>query len=169
MSVDHLWAPWRLEYIKKQGDKDSGCPFCELPKETPSAENLVLFKNDRLFVIMNKFPYNPGHLLVIPRAHVRQPKDLEPGVWQELSTAIQAAMSIVDEALKPQGFNVGINLGSGAGAGIPDHLHWHIVPRWNGDTNFMPVIAETKAIPTHNATVYRQLEKFFSKFAEQLL
>ena len=169
MSLDHLWAPWRIEYIKQQGDKERGCPFCVLPKEEPSSENLVLFKNERLFVIMNKFPYNPGHLLVIPRAHVREPKNLEKGVWQELSTAIQACLDILTEAFKPQGFNVGINLGSGAGAGIPDHLHWHIVPRWNGDTNFMPVVAETKAIPTHNTTVYRQLEKYFSDFESRLL
>lgn len=161
-----LWAPWRLDYVK--GTRAPGCPFCELPKVDPSEETLVLFKNDTFFVVLNKFPYNPGHLLVIPRRHVSSPVDLSPDEWSELSLALRAVLGILKEEAGPQGFNLGMNLGSVGGAGIPDHLHWHILPRWAGDTNFMPLIAETKALPTHNVTVYRRLKPFFDTFATRL-
>lgn len=168
MSLPNLWAPWRLEYIKRQDDVKKNCPFCELPQGEPSEENLILFKNDELFVILNKFPYNPNHLLVVPIAHVSDPSQLSPSTWAALATAIQAAIAVLQAEIQPHGFNVGLNLGAGAGAGLPDHLHWHIVPRWNGDTNFMPILAETKAIPTHNLTVYRQLQKVFADFGARL-
>jgi len=171
MNVQKLWAPWRLEYIKDKQNKTEGsdlCPFCEIPKEEASENNLCLYQDSSAFVVMNKFPYNPGHLLVIPIAHSEQPDGLPPGVWEHLSTLTQLSLGALKQAYEPQGFNVGINLGASGGAGIPAHLHWHIVPRWNGDTNFMPLIAETKALPTHNLTVYRQLKKFFDSFPAKI-
>ncbi len=173
--IDRLWAPWRGEWILSQKDKSkdgteapSPCPFCELPSEDPSEENLVLFRNDRIFVIMNKFPYNPGHLMVIPRAHVASPADLDPAVWNELCQAIPLVMECASRANTPQGHNLGMNLGQAGGAGIPGHLHWHILPRWVGDTNFMPLLAEAKALPLHNLTMYRALKPQFEGFAERL-
>lgn len=161
-----LWAPWRLEYIK--GERDPGCPFCTGPAEGPKEDNLVLWTDKDISVVMNKFPYNPGHLLIIPRAHVANPGDLEARVWVKLSEAVRACLEILKEDSQPPGFNLGMNLGSSGGAGIPQHLHWHILPRWNGDTNFMPLIAETKALPIHNATVYRRLKPLFETFSTRL-
>jgi ATP adenylyltransferase len=161
-----LWAPWRMEYI--QGDRESGCPFCELPKQEPTETNLVLFRDSDVVVMMNKFPYNPGHLLVLPRAHVGDPTELSSAVWKKLNVALQECLKISKEVSGPQGFNLGMNLGAVGGAGIPQHLHWHILPRWAGDTNFMPLLAETKALPTHNATIYRQLKGAFETFSSRL-
>jgi ATP adenylyltransferase len=171
--VRRLWAPWRLAYIKKATGprkplEPKGCPFCELPRQEPSEETLVLYRDRDLFVIMNKFPYNPSHLLVVPRKHIGDPAKVPPAIWTKLSLAVQGAIRCLERAQKPQGFNVGMNVGATGGAGIPEHLHWHVLPRWNGDTNFMPLIAETKAIPTHNATVYRELKPFFADFEKHL-
>lgn len=165
-SMSRIWAPWRLAYIRDK--KKKGCPFCALPKGKNSEANLVLWKDPDCFVIMNKFPYNPAHLLVIPRAHVSNPDELDPAVWRRVADAQRACLTILQEAYQPQGFNVGINLGAAAGAGIPSHLHWHIVPRWSGDTNFLPLIGETKALPVHNETVYRRLKPFFADFEKRM-
>ena len=172
VDVDKLWAPWRGEWILSQKDEaktaEKLCPFCEVPKDKPSYENLVLFKNDSIFVIMNKFPYNPGHVMIIPRSHCGSPTDLPMAVWKELNVAIHLTMSCVKEVMTPLGFNLGMNVGKIGGAGIPDHLHWHILPRWGGDTNFMPLLAEAKALPFHNKTVYEKLAPAFEGFAEKL-
>ncbi len=170
--VDKLWAPWRGEWIMSQKatpkDQKKLCPFCEVPKLKPSFENLVLFKNETIFVVMNKFPYNPGHVMVIPRSHCGDPTSLPPLVWQELGAAVQLCMEAVKSTMSPPGFNIGMNIGQVGGAGIPDHLHWHILPRWGGDTNFMPLLAETKALPFHNKTIYEKLSPAFEDFAEKL-
>jgi ATP adenylyltransferase len=168
-STHRLWAPWRLEYIKNTaGKKLSECPFCILPKESNDEENLILFKDQDLFVILNRFPYNPNHLMIIPREHVADPLSLAPSLWSKLARAQQAALLNLKAAVNPQGFNMGMNLGIHGGAGIAEHLHWHIVPRWQGDTNFMPLIGETKALPTHNQTIYAGLKAHFADFAKQL-
>ncbi|HVJ63798.1 MAG TPA: HIT domain-containing protein [Bdellovibrionota bacterium] len=164
---DNLWAPWRLEYIHKKKLSDA-CPFCTALKQKPSVKNLVLYKDASVAVIMNKFPYNPYHLLVIPRAHAADLGDLPAEVSARLAKCVQKAYEAVREVVRFDGANIGINLGTAAGAGIPGHLHWHIVPRWNSDTNFMPILAETKAIPTHNAKVYESLSKVFDSFADRM-
>lgn len=164
---DNLWAPWRLEYIKSNKDK-SGCPFCLALKEKPSYKNLVLFKDQDIAVIMNKFPYNPYHLLVIPTKHFADLSEIPSKTSAKLSLAVIRSYENLLKIVKCEGANIGINLGSAAGAGIPGHLHWHIVPRWHSDTNFMPVIGETKAIPTHNRKAYQTLCKVFDGFADQL-
>ena len=166
LSIEQLWAPWRLAYVK--GERPAGCPFCDLPKTDPNEETLVLYSDADLFVVMNKFPYNPGHLLVIPRAHVSNPTDLSREMWNKLGSALRVCQDILMRHSSPQGFNLGMNIGVSGGAGIPAHLHWHILPRWNGDTNFMPLLAEVKAIPSHNVTVYRQLKGLFEGFAGKL-
>jgi ATP adenylyltransferase len=166
-ALQRMWAPWRLEYI--QGQKTpQGCPFCELPKEEPSEENLLLYVDDEIFVVMNRYPYNPQHLLVIPRAHIGRPEDLPPAVWTKLSGALRLCVELLRQGSNPPGFNLGMNAGSVGGAGLPDHLHWHIVPRWAGDTNFMPVIAETKTLPVHNRSVWQTLRPRFLDFGRKL-
>ncbi len=163
----NLWAPWRLEYIHKKKSSDA-CPFCAALKQKPSAKNLVLYRDQDVAVIMNKFPYNPYHLLVVPRKHARDLSDLSPSISAKLAKCVQKSYEAVRGAVRFEGANIGINLGTAAGAGIPGHLHWHIVPRWNSDTNFMPILAETKAIPTHNLKVYETLSKVFDGFADQM-
>ena len=171
MARENLWAPWRLEYIlsnKPEARETHECPFCLMPALELSSETLVLYKDDDIFVIMNRFPYNPGALLICPRKHVERPEDLDPGIWLKLSRAMELCLETLEQALKPGGFNCGINLGRIAGAGIAEHMHWHIVPRWAGDTNFMPIIAEIKAIPAHLKTSYDQLRPLFDGFSERL-
>ncbi len=171
MSMQHLWAPWRLEYIKNEdrSKKDTPCPFCELPKDGVNEETLIHYCDNELFVIQNKFPYNPGHLLIIPRAHQESPELLSNELSSKLALAQKRCIEILRKSMNPNGFNMGMNIGSSAGAGIPHHLHWHVLPRWSGDTNFMPLLAETKAIPTHNVTVYRQLHSLFADFSDSLI
>jgi len=167
MGIDRIWAPWRLEYILG-AKKPQGCPFCELPKEEPSEENLLLYKDDDIFVVLNRFPYNPNHLLVLPRVHLGKPEEIPPAIWAKVSRALPLCLEIVREAVQPQGFNMGMNIGAIGGAGLPDHLHWHIVPRWAGDTNFMPILAETKAVPVHNRSVWQALRPRFLDFGKKL-
>ena len=169
--IQRLWAPWRMEYIQGQSKPGAEqeatakeCPFCTLPREAPSSDNLVLFADEDIFVVMNRFPYNPSHLLVIPRSHAGDPALVSQEIWTKLSKTLQACIEILTESSKPQGFNVGMNIGAVGGAGIPDHLHWHIVPRWAGDTNFMPILAETKALPLHNRSVWETLRPKFIDF-----
>jgi len=160
MKISNLWAPWRLEYIKSE--KSGECPFCELPKIGVSQETLILYCDDKAFIILNKFPYNPGHLMVIPREHCDNPSKLSSDTWLHCSKLLALTLKQLEEALGPQGYNIGMNLGHVGGAGIPGHIHWHILPRWSGDTNFMPLLADTKAIPTHNLTTYAKLLPFFA-------
>ena len=171
MNEKRLWAPWRLEYIHAQRDKKkfaASCPFCDLVKQSPSETNLVLYKDRDLFVVMNKFPYNPGHIMVLPRMHKAFPSDVPKNTWTRVGLAVRQATVVLRKAFDCPGLNLGINLGTAGGAGIPGHLHQHILPRWTGDTNFMPLLAETKNLPSHNLTVYRQLAPHFRDFAKHL-
>ena len=140
-----LWAPWRMDYILGE-DKTPGCIFCPAPGES-LAERLVLFNGNLTRIMMNKYPYINGHLLVSPRRHTPGLDDLTPAEMLDLLGKVRDAMAILKRVMHPDGFNVGLNLGRSAGAGLPGHLHWHIVPRWNGDTNFMPVLAKTSVVP----------------------
>jgi ATP adenylyltransferase len=147
--MDQLWAPWRLAYVaapSKPGE-DMGCFICRGSAETDDRRNLVVLRTPRTAVVLNRFPYNNGHLLVAPLAHKGTLAELEAAELLELQETVRRMVAVLDEAMKPDGYNVGLNLGRVAGAGLPGHLHWHIVPRWNGDTNFMPVLADVKVIP----------------------
>jgi ATP adenylyltransferase len=145
----NIWAPWRMEYIAGlHGADDTACFLCQY-REQPAqdAANLVLWRSAQTLVLLNRFPYNNGHLLIAPTAHESEPENLADTVQLELFRRICDAKRVLAAGLNAQGFNIGMNLGRCAGAGLPGHLHWHIVPRWNGDTNYMPVIADVRVIP----------------------
>ena len=146
--TDRLWSPWRMEYIRAAGAEDAeGCIFCDLPAEDDDERNLILVRGEQAFVILNRFPYNAGHLMVAPFRHVADYEALTEGELLEGERLIQRSIVALREEMGPHGFNLGVNLGRVAGAGILDHLHWHVVPRWGGDTNFMPVVGKTKVLP----------------------
>lgn len=140
-----LWAPWRMTYIETCGVSD-GCIFCEKPKQKTDRENLIVYRAEHVFVIMNRFPYNNGHMMVVPYRHIADLSLLDLNEKTALMDLITVCQQVLQQVMAPHGYNVGMNLGRTAGAGIADHLHFHIVPRWNGDTNFMPVLGETKVI-----------------------
>jgi ATP adenylyltransferase len=155
-----MWAPWRMAYIKN-ARKPAKCIFCSKVRERRDAANFVLYRGQRGFVMMNLFPYNSGHLLIAPYAHVDALEALSPETALDLIRLTNLSLRALRAEIKPEGFNVGINLGRVSGAGIEDHVHLHIVPRWNGDTNFMPLFAETRVIPEHLRKTYRRLRTRF--------
>jgi len=160
--MEYLWAPWRMEYIKQaQGKEEDGCILCLKPARGDDEANLILYRGRHNFVIMNAFPYNSGHLMVAPAAHVAQMSLLTPEARHEHIDLLSRCVDILKEALKPAGYNIGLNLGRVAGAGIDQHIHTHIVPRWDGDTNFMPVLAETKVVNQAIAETYAHLKPYF--------
>lgn len=142
--MEHLWAPWRIGYIL--GYKDTGCIFCTKPAESDDRKNYILERCEKSFVVMNIFPYNIGHLMVSPYRHIAEMSQLTDEELLELMRVTAKWVDIVKEALDAQGFNIGVNLGRVAGAGFDQHIHFHIVPRWNGDTNFMPVLGDTRIL-----------------------
>lgn len=160
--MEHLWAPWRMAYIGADDNQSKGCIFCVKPQEDRDEENLILYRGARCFVLMNLFPYNNGHLMIAPYAHVPDIEHLDAETLTELMLTAQKSLAALRAALHPDGFNMGINQGASAGAGIADHVHFHIVPRWTGDTNFMPVLADTKVMPDYLRNTYRQLKPYFS-------
>ena len=143
--MKHLWAPWRIRYIK--GTLPAECIFCSLPREGRDRENGIVYQGQRAFAILNTFPYNSGHLMIVPRRHVADLSDLDDAEILEILHLTTTATQALRDAYASEGFNIGVNLGRAAGAGIVDHLHVHVVPRWVGDTNFMPVLGEVKVIP----------------------
>jgi len=153
-----LWAPWRMTYIA--GDREQGCLLCSKLKGRDDRGNLILYRSSQSFVILNRFPYTSGHLMVAPNRHVASLDELNEGEMVELMALLKQFRLILKRALKPDGFNVGMNIGRVAGAGIEDHIHFHIVPRWNGDTNFMPVLVETKVMPEYLEKTYDKLISF---------
>lgn len=156
---DNLWAPWRMEYIAGLTDAEPTgcflCRYCAAPAE--DREHHVLWRTERTLVLLNRYPYTSGHLLVAPAAHVPVLDQLPEATLAELTLKLRDAARVLTEALRPQGLNIGMNLGRCAGAGLPDHLHWHIVPRWSGDTNFMPVIGDVRVIPESIAQTAEKL------------
>lgn len=158
--MKQLWAPWRMAYINDDA-KDAGCIFCTLYRQDDQRSALVLAQTNHSVVMMNKYPYNNGHLLLAPKRHENNPDKLPSEEFIDLNEALRRSIEIVRSAFHPGGINLGMNLGKCAGAGIEDHLHWHIVPRWEGDVNFMPVIAETRVMPQHLLDSYDRLQPFF--------
>ena len=158
--MKRLWAPWRMEYVA--GEQKPGCLFCRVIEhpDDPDAD-LVVWRPEGALVIMNKFPYNPGHAMVVPIAHVPGLENLDDEQTTFLMRALRRTIDVLRGVMNPEGFNVGANVGRAAGAGIPDHVHFHVVPRWNGDTNFMPVTADTKVLPESLDQTYDRLEPFF--------
>lgn len=162
--MDRLWTPWRMAYIKGEAGKPSGCFLCELPAMDAAndAENLILARGEHAFIIMNKYPYNSGHLVVAPYRHCGAYQEITPDEHAEMSGLVARAMSALDEQYHPEGYNIGVNQGRAAGAGVPDHLHMHIVPRWAGDTNYMTTTAGTKVLPETLEETYAKLHPSLS-------
>lgn len=158
-----LWAPWRMTYIKS-GKPDANDGACFLCAALPESDPLVIWQGDVTFAMLNRFPYNPGHLLVAPKAHRADFENFSKAEALELNVGLQVCMRALQEAMRPQGYNVGMNLGVAAGAGVPDHLHLHIVPRWGGDNNFMPVIGETRVLPELLVDTAAKLKKTIAAF-----
>jgi ATP adenylyltransferase len=160
--MEALWAPWRMEFIL--GEKPEGCIFCTFPAEQGAEadrKNLILARSARSFVILNKFPYNNGHLMVIPRRHTADFASLDAAESEDLHALLRRAVEALGQAYRPEGLNIGMNLGKCAGAGIADHLHYHVVPRWNGDTNFMPILGSTKVMVEHLDQSWTKLKALF--------
>ncbi len=166
--MDQLWAPWRLAYVAAPKERPTtaadGCFLCRGAAGAGAAEdraNLLVHRTGLSVVVLNRFPYNNGHLLVAPVAHKAGLGDLTTDELLDLQLTLRKMVGILEKRMTPEGFNVGLNLGRTAGAGLPGHLHWHIVPRWNGDTNFMPVFADTRVIS-------QSLEALYDLLAEEL-
>ncbi len=158
--MNTLWAPWRIDFIL--GDKPMTCFLCEEPGRGISPESLVLTITTHSFVIMNRYPYSNGHLLVAPRRHVSHPTDLSREERADLHELLVQSVDILGEVFTTDGLNLGMNLGAAAGAGLPDHIHWHIVPRWIGDTNAMSVVGQTRVIPEALDATFEKLEPRFA-------
>lgn len=168
MSYETLWAPWRLDYIKnpdrKPEPQSEGCFLCRY-RDDPSADeaNYVVLRGETTFVVLNRFPYNNGHLLIAPQAHKGRLDELSQAEMLGCLEQVRLMTTLLESKLKAEGFNIGLNLGRVAGAGLPGHLHWHVVPRWNGDSNFMPVVADTKVIPQSLAALHGILKEALSE------
>jgi ATP adenylyltransferase len=154
--MEQLWAPWRQAYVTadKPASGESPCFLCEGLAQTDDRKNLIAWRTPRSVVVLNRFPYNNGHLLVAPQGHKGRLDELGPDEHLDLMLTVQKMVGVLEGLMHPHGFNIGLNLGRAAGAGLPGHLHWHIVPRWNGDTNFMPVLADARVIVQSLQTLY---------------
>ncbi len=159
IKMERIWAPWRIRYIER--GKVEGCFLCDKPKENKDAQNYILHRGQKNFVILNSYPYNPGHLMVAPYRHVDSLEELTDEELREHYEMVRHSLEVLRKVFKPGGFNIGMNLGRVAGAGIDDHIHTHVVPRWAGDTNFMPVIDDVRVIPQALAECYEKLKGKF--------
>jgi len=159
--MQNLWAPWRIDYILSQ--KPSGCIFCEKPGENRDEDNLILWRGKYHFIILNAFPYNNGHMMVVPYRHTSSLSGWSAEERQEMMELADMGVELLRRTMRPDGFNLGINMGQVAGAGIADHIHLHIVPRWNGDTNFMPVLSDTRVISEHLTATFGKLKEALLK------
>ena len=158
--MERIWAPWRIDYIVG-GERESGCIFCSKPASDEDDRNLIVHRGPGAFTMMNKFPYNNGHVLVAPFRHASDICQLDSEENRLLLEEVCRSIGVIREVMHAEGFNVGINIGAVAGAGFEDHVHYHIVPRWNGDTNIMPVLADVKIIPEHLLSTCRKLRDRF--------
>lgn len=162
--MKQLWAPWRMEYILSEVEGgDETCIFCDFPSQNKDAEHLIAYRSDSCFVILNRFPYNNGHLMVVPYKHTRDVLELTDDEMLDLQQTINKSVQVLRNVMRPHAMNIGMNLGRTAGAGIDEHIHYHIVPRWNGDTNFMPVISGTKVVSESLEASFQKITAEFSK------
>ncbi len=159
--MEKLWAPWRIKYIEQP--KDEGCIFCDKPASQNDKKNLILYRGKHCFVLMNLYPYNNGHLLIAPYKHTSDMSELSTEERLELMDLLVVCREVLTNIMSPHGFNIGMNLGEIAGAGVKDHLHFHIVPRWSGDTNFMPVLGDVKVVSEGLKQTWEKLKKGFDE------
>ena len=158
--MNHLWSPWRMEYIENHS-KDEECVFCSAQSQEDSAENLIAYRGQRAYVILNRYPYTSGHLMVVPFEHKATLEELDPLTRAEMMELTALCMTVLREVYNPQAFNMGANIGEAAGAGVKEHVHIHVVPRWAGDTNFMSVLGESRVLPESLANTYQRLKQGF--------
>jgi ATP adenylyltransferase len=157
--TERIWAPWRLAYVKDASkDAEQECIFCAKPAQDDDEANLIVHRGERCFVILNRFPYTNGHLMIAPYEHRATLSELDPDTIAEMMSLTQRAMRALEDRYEPHGYNVGFNQGRVAGAGVEHHIHMHVVPRWGGDTNFMPVLADTRVMPQTLSDTYATLK-----------
>jgi ATP adenylyltransferase len=161
--METIFAPWRMEYIKSE--KTEGCVFC---KCSVRCDDYVLYEGKYTFVMMNRYPYVSGHLMIIPHRHTGKYEDLSQEERKEIFNLLETSLKALEEAMKPAGFNVGMNIGKAAGAGIEEHIHLHVIPRWEGDTNFMSVVGNVRVIPEDVATTAANLAPLFKKYQQEV-
>jgi ATP adenylyltransferase len=152
--MKHIWAPWRMKYIQTH---DDGCVFCKVQEQPDNPENLIVHRGKRAFIILNRFPYTSGHVMVVADAHQPSLEDLDAATRAEMMELATQCIRVLRKVYKPQGFNVGANIGEAAGAGVAGHVHLHVVPRWGGDANFMSTVAETRTLPEALEETYRRV------------
>jgi len=157
--MENLWAPWRMEFIAPKTPRSQECIFCTQPAAHRDDDYYIFYRGEHCYMMLNLYPYNSGHLMIAPYQHVESIEKLNSTTLTELMSQAQLALRALHLVMKPDGFNMGINEGKVAGAGYAEHMHFHIVPRWNGDTNFMPVVADVKVIPEHLANTYQKLKQ----------
>ncbi|MBO9369346.1 MAG: HIT domain-containing protein [Chloroflexi bacterium] len=156
--MKHLWSPWRMSYIENHS-KEEGCVFCRLQAMEDSPENLIVFRGQRAYVILNRYPYTSGHLMVVPYVHVSTLEDLDAPTRAEMMELTTQSMRVLRRVYRPHAFNIGANIGEAAGAGVKEHVHIHIVPRWVGDTNFMSTLGETRVLPEALEDTFRKVRQ----------
>lgn len=159
--MQRLWAPWRMSYIKSS-DKMHGCFLCDAIAKRDE-DSLIVHRSERVFVILNSYPYNTGHIMVAPYRHVGDIESLDDREALDLINTIKKSLKALEDVYKPQGYNIGLNIGRASGAGLEGHIHIHVVPRWSGDANFMPIVSETKVLPEDLRTTWARLRKAFEK------
>jgi len=165
--MDYLYAPWRSDYVTKE--KIEGCVFCHISKNPEKdEEHFVLFRDEVCFMVMNKYPYNPGHFMIIPHLHTSALEELEDDTWIRMSKLAKMSVKMMKEGFKAKGVNIGMNLGSAAGAGIAEHIHLHIVPRWERDTNFITTIGQTRVYSTEFLRVYHNIKEMLPKYLKEI-
>jgi ATP adenylyltransferase len=161
--MENLWSPWRMKYISESGNVGGECVFCAYPKMADGPENLVVHRGENVFSILNRYPYTTGHLMVVPFLHVPSIEDLTPATRSEMIEMVNEAIGTLRAVYQPEGFNVGVNMGSAAGAGIAEHAHIHIVPRWSDDTNFMSTTGETRVLPEDLGQTWKRITQAWLK------
>ena len=160
--MDHLWSPWRMKYIRRQ-KTPKGCVFCDAVQKEDKEDNLIVARGERAFVILNRYPYTSGHIMIVPFDHVDTFEGMDEETCAEVMHLIRQGISTLDHVYKPDGYNMGANLGAFAGAGIKNHIHFHLVPRWNGDTNYMTSIGVTRVLPEDLSETLEQLKNAWPK------
>lgn len=160
--MKHIWSPWRMKYIRDHTEP-KGCIFCQGVKMEDGVENLIVARCEHCFVMLNRYPYTSGHVMVVPYAHVGSLEKLDTDTLSEVMETIKQSIAVIDKVYEPEGYNIGANLGDIAGAGITDHVHFHVVPRWGGDTNFMTATADARVLPEDLGETHRRLQEAWPK------